>query len=222
MRDVDDSRSLLGDANMKLVTSIVTLAALLGSASVFAQMPPPPPGAEGMRMDGPAVERREMRRIVVRGDEQGLRGGMGRFGGGCCESGMRAYGFDPRMVERMATTLDLTPQQQGKMTELVAAARPEMRKAMRELSVESRRLRNLSAGDPKFATESAASARKIGELTTSLAQQSADLRGKLYQVLTPEQRKKAGEMRERMRDRVDQRMKNRPRVFLFEGSNDAG
>lgn len=210
---------------MKTLISIASLASILGSASAFAQMPPPPPGSEMMRMDGPRVERREMRRIIIRGDERGPRGGMDHHGAGLRGGLMGVYGIDLRMIERMGDALELSPQQRGKITELVATARPEMRKAMRDIAAESRRLRNLSAGEAKYAAESATIARKMGELTTGLVQQGADLRAKVWQVLTPDQRKKADTMREQMRERMQERMRDRsgkPRALMLEELDEVG
>jgi len=222
---------------MKYV-SVVAALALVGSAVAFAQMPPPPPvpgmggpGMGGPGMDGPGPERREMRRIIIRGDEGSggmlhLRDGHGVMGrGGIIE----ALGLDPRPVERMVKTLDLTPQQLGKITEIMATVRPEMRNLARDIGAEARRLRELTPSDAKYANDSAAAAKKIGEMSARLAQQSADLRSKVWQVLTPEQRGKADKMRDRMQQRM-QHMKergkgpgpggDRPRViFLQEDSN---
>lgn len=192
---------------MKLALPILALGAVLSSMSAYAQIPPPPPGAAGVRMEGADVERREMRRIIIRGEEGGPSSmhRMRQPGGDL----LGAYGVDPRMIMRVADALELTPQQRGKMTELVAAASPEMRKTARSIREESRRLANLDAGDAKFASGSAAMARKMGELTTSLVQQGAELRAEAWQVLTPDQRKRATEMRERMRDRMKDRMPRR-------------
>ena len=136
-----------------------------------------------------------------------------------------AYGLDPRMILRMADALELTPQQRGKVVELVETVRPEMTKITREIRAESRRLRELDAGDSKYASESAAIARKMGELTTNLIQQGAGLRGKVWQVLTPEQRKRADTMRDRMRERMKDRIEMRrgkPRALVLEEAEDIG
>lgn len=211
---------------MKVILSVATLAALMGSVGAFAQVPPPPPppGAEVMRMEGPQMERREMRRIIIRGDEQGPHSAMA-LRGMRPHGLMGAYGLDPRMIERMADALELSPQQRGKVTELVATARPEMRKTMRDMAAESRRLNNLNAGDAKYVADSTAIARKMGELTTSLVQQGADLRSKVWQVLTPEQRKKAETLRERMRERGKDRMRHgggKPHALILEESDEIG
>lgn len=211
---------------MKYPTLIAALA-LIGSATAFAQMPPPPPGSGmgapamgGPEMGGPGMERREMRRIIIRGPEGP--GGMRHMGGG--HGGIiDALGLDPRPIERMVKSLGLTPQQLGKVTEIMATARPEMRQIARDIAAESRRLRELNPADAKYASDSAAAAKKIGELSSRLAQQSATLRSSVWQVMTPEQRGKADALRDRMQKRqqqMKQRMKggehDKPRVFMFE------
>ena len=214
---------------MKSTAAILTAAALLGSATALAQMPPPPPGAGGPGMEGPPMERREMRRIIIRGEEgpMGMPHMRGRHGDGI----LGALGLDPRPIERMANSLDLTPQQQGKVTEIIATVRPEMRKLSQDVATESRRLRDLDPADAKYAAQSAESAKKIGELSGRLAQQSADLRAKVWQVLTPEQRAKAAAMREKMQQRMQEmreRMKDRreggerPRAFIFDTDEQPG
>jgi Spy/CpxP family protein refolding chaperone len=214
---------LIGEHIMRNTLSIAALVALLSSVSAYAQMPPPPPDAPAARAEGPGIERREVRRIIVRGDQDGPRPmiRMERAGGDL----MGAYGLDPRMILRMADELELTPQQRGKMTELVETVRPGMTKISREIRAESQRLRNLDAGDSKYASESAAIARKMGELTTSLVQQGADLRGKMWQVMTPEQRKRAETMRERARERVNDRIeihRGKPRVLMMQELDEIG
>lgn len=194
---------------MKPARLLSVIACTFGSVVALSQMPPPPaPGApprmEGPAADGQRMERREMRRIIVRGEDSPLRmRHMGVPGGSMLGE---ALGLDPRPLERMADTLELTPQQRGKLTEIIATARPEMRKLSQSIGAESRRLRSLNPADAKYAAESADIARKLGEMTTRLVQQNADLRAKAWQVLTPEQRGKASAMRDRARDRVKIRM----------------
>ncbi|MBM4212242.1 MAG: hypothetical protein FJ179_00825 [Gammaproteobacteria bacterium] len=225
---------------MKYV-SVVAALALVGSAVAFAQMPPPPPapappvpGMGGPGMDGPGPERREMRRIIIRNDDMltedligpdgrgVMRGVLGRMGqGGIIE----ALGLDPRGVERMVKTLDLTPQQLGKITEIMATLRPEMRNLARDMAAEARRLRELTPSDAKYASESALCAKKIGEMSARLVQQSANLRSKVWQELTADQRKKAESVLspEQMNDRIQQRMKRmRERIKGMGPGGDGG
>ena len=226
---------------MKKLILLATAAAMTGSAMLVAQMPPAPPAppvppGATVVMESPQGERREMRRIIIRGDEVGPRG-MG-VGGGMGMGAMGAIGaigsfLDTRSVESMTRGLDLTPQQLGKMTEYVATARPEMRKLAEEMSAESRRLRELSPGDAKYATTSAEIAKRVGDLTGRLVEQNSALRAKVWGLLTPEQRIKAEirakEMRERAQERVRDLMKDRrfrgdgaerPSLMFFELERD--
>jgi Spy/CpxP family protein refolding chaperone len=226
---------------MKKLILLATAAAMTGSAMLVAQMPPAPPAPSvppgaTVVMESPQGERREMRRIIIRGDEVGPRG-MG-VGGGMGMGAMGAIGaigsfLDTRSVESMTRGLDLTPQQLGKMTEYVATARPEMRKLAEEMSAESRRLRELSPSDAKYATTSAEIAKRVGDLTGRLVEQNSALRAKVWGLLTPEQRIKAEirakEMRERAQERVRDLMKDRrfrgdgaerPSLMFFELERD--
>ena len=226
--------------NMKMIPWVAGAITLIGSVVAVAQMPPPPPPPPGAGpgMSGPQLEeRREIRRIIIRDDEGGP-GGVRMFGNPVGVGGMGFF-MDSRSVEMMTRGLDLTPQQQGKMTEYVATVRPEMRKLTQEMAAESRRLQELSPGDAKYAATSAEVAKKVGELTGRMIEQNAALRAKVWGLLTPEQRAKADarakEMRERMRDRMKERLKDRakdhphrgdgeerPRMFLLEREDFVG
>jgi len=201
---------------MKKSLWLAATAALIGTVTASAQMPPPPPlppaPPEGVAvLDGtPNPARREIRRIIIRGDEAGPHG-MGFAEHRAARGGAGALGWfmDPRAIEGMTRGLDLTPQQLGKMTEFVATARPEMRKLAEEMAAESRRLQDLSPGDARFAATSTETAKRMGELTGRLVEQSSALRSKVWALLTPEQRTKAEirakEMRERIRERIQER-----------------
>lgn len=223
---------------MKKLILLATTAAMTGSVMSVAQMPPAPPAppvppGATVVMESPQGERREMRRIIIRGDEIGTRGGGLPGGMGMGAIGAIGSFLDTRSVESMTRGLDLTPQQLGKMTEYVATARPEMRKLAEEMSAESRRLRELSPGDAKYAATSAEIAKRVGDLTGRLVEQNSALRAKVWGLLTPEQRIKAEirakEMRERAQERVRDLMKDRrfrgdgaerPSLMFFELERD--
>lgn len=162
----------------------------------------------------PAGERREIRRVLVMQDGVDFMRAprMGQHGG---PAGMRQRGDSMvAWLTRMGDEIGLTPQQRGKLTEHAAAARPEMRKLRQEIREQARQLRELSPGDPKYATASAEASKRIGELTTRLAQQGVQLRSKAWAELTPEQRTKVQSIRERMkaqRGAMGERMRERMR-----------
>ena len=226
---------------MNKLLVLAVAAAVAGSTTAKAQMPPPPPVPPGATviMESPNAERREMRRIIIRGDEAGPRGmGAIQLSGGLGAAGSLAALLDTRPIETMIRGLELSPQQLGKMTEYVATARPELRKLAADMAAESRRLRELSPGDSKYAAISAEVAKRMGELTGRLVEQNSALRAKVWGLLTPEQRVKAEarakEMRERMQERMRDRGKERrfregrmreggaerPRVMMFELEQD--
>ena len=105
---------------MKWMLSVIAAGVLLASMGAYAQMPPPPPPeAPGVRVDGSQVEqRREMRRVIIRDAQDGPRS-LNLSRGGWSGDLLGAYGLDPRMILRMADALELTPQQRGKVVELV-------------------------------------------------------------------------------------------------------
>lgn len=147
----------------------------------------------------PDAERREVRRVLIMQDG----GDLMRGAPGMRE---RRMGEGPRLLGRLGDELGLTPQQRGKLTEHYATVQPEMRRLRGEIREQNRKLRQLSPDDPQFATVSADTAKRVGELSTRLVQQGADLRRKVWGELTPEQRTKWKAMRVRMaerRERID-------------------
>lgn len=198
---------------MKTTIAVATAMALLGSLTAVAQMPPPAPpsGASAPKVDGPPMGRPETQRFIMIRGEDGPRMMHHRQGGH--GSGLvGALGLDPRPLERLANSLNLTPQQQGKVTELVATVRPEMRKLSQEIVAESRRLRDLDPADAKYAAQSSEISRKIGELSTRLVQQSADLQSSVWKVLTAEQRTQAANMRQQMQQRMQQMQERKKKM----------
>jgi Spy/CpxP family protein refolding chaperone len=110
-------------------------------------------------------------------------------------------GADPRMLQRLADDLQLTPQQRGKITEHVATHAPEMRRLATEMARQSRALRELNPADGKFNATVNEAAKRMGDLSAQLVRQGGEMRAKVWQVLTPEQRAKADERQQQMKQR---------------------
>lgn len=119
---------------------------------------------------------------------------------------------NPRMLERMADELGLTPQQRGKLTEHMATHRPEMRKLREDMQKARQALREVNPTDAKYDATVAATAKQVGDLSAKMVKESAVLRAKVWGELTVEQRAKlaenagrreqrAQEMRKRMSER---------------------
>ena len=180
---------------------LLLMAALTASASLMADEaappPPPPPGAP-VSVDG-LPPPSEMRRIVIRGVDQdpvqALRMHRGMHNEGGARKAMQNW-------DRMMDELDLTPQQRGKITEHRATYQPEMRKLRQELQQARRALRDTNPGDAKYSSKVAETAKRVGELSAKMVTQSAELRSKVWSVLTPEQQKKMLERQQMTRERM--------------------
>jgi Spy/CpxP family protein refolding chaperone len=180
---------------------LLLMAALTASASLMADEaappPPPPPGAP-VSVDG-LPPPNEIRRIVIRGVDQdpvqALRMHRGMHNEGGARKAMQNW-------DRMMDELDLTPQQRGKITEHRATYQPEMRKLRQELQQARRALRDTNPGDAKYSSKVAETAKRVGELSAKMVTQSAELRSKVWSVLTPEQQKKMLERQQMMRERT--------------------
>jgi Spy/CpxP family protein refolding chaperone len=114
---------------------------------------------------------------------------------------MELAGTDPRMLQRLADDLQLTPQQRGKITEHVATHGPEMRRLAAEMAKQSRALRELNPADGKFTAAVNEASKRMGDLSTQMVRQGGELRAKVWQVLTPEQRAKADSRQQQMKQR---------------------
>jgi Spy/CpxP family protein refolding chaperone len=180
---------------------LLLMAALTASASLMADEaappPPPPPGAP-VSVDG-LPPPNEIRRIVIRGVDQdpvqALRMHRGMHNEGGARKAMQNW-------DRMMDELDLTPQQRGKITEHRATYQPEMRKLRQELQQARRALRDTNPGDAKYSSKVAETTKRVGELSAKMVTQSAELRSKVWSVLTPEQQKKMLERQQMMRERM--------------------
>jgi len=177
--------------------SIVTLAALGGSVLLAQPVPPTPPAdAPNAQVGGKEV--REIRRYRIVRDGRERMGSMGSMRGAGL---MELAGADPRALQRLADELQLTPQQRGKITEHIATHAPEMRRLATEMSRQTRTLRELDPADGKFNAAVNEAAKRMGDLSAQLVKQGGEMRAKVWQVLTPEQRAKANERQQQMKQR---------------------
>jgi Spy/CpxP family protein refolding chaperone len=175
----------------------VTLAALGGSVLLAQPMPQFPP-AEAPKAQAAGKEVREIRRYRIVRDGRERMGFMRALrGAGLLE----LSGVDPRTLQRLADDLQLTPQQRGKVTEHIATHAPEMRRLATEMARQSRALRELNPADGKFNATVSEAAKRVGDLSAQLVRQGGEMRSKVWQVLTPEQRAKADEWQQQMRQR---------------------
>jgi len=180
---------------------LLLIAALTASASLMADEvappPPPPPPGEPLSIDG-LPPPSEIRRIVIRGVDQdpieAFRMHRGMPEGDGARKMMRNW-------ERVMEELDLTPQQRGKITEHRATYQPELRKLRQELQQARRALRDINPGDAKYKATVTETAKRVSDLSAKMVTQSAELRSKVWSVLTPAQQKKMLERQQKMRER---------------------
>lgn len=180
---------------------LLWVAALTASGSLMADdvaPPPPPPGAP-LTVDG-LPPPNEIRRIIIRdvdGDPvEALRMHRGMQGEGRIRMGLHDW-------DSFIDEFDLTPQQRGKITEHRATYQPELRKLGDELQEARRAAADINPGDAKYSAKVAEAAKRVGELSAKVVTQSAELRGKVWSVLTAEQQKKLLERQQKMRDRAE-------------------
>lgn len=194
-------------------------------------VPPPPPGARVERRivvidhDGDADEylgddmgdgRRELRiRRDGREPEVIMMRGRGGDGPPMPGRGMRGPGgARGEAMMRMARELDLTPAQRTQLRGLMDAARPKMEELRGQIRAEGRKLREADPGAKGYDALVASSSKRVGELSAQLVQQRAQMQRQTWQLLTPEQRIKAGTMKaeaKKRRDEMADRMERRAR-----------
>lgn len=104
-------------------------------------------------------------------------------------------------LQRMANELGLSPEQRKQVRGIYDAARPQTETNRSQLRAERQRLRDADPGDRNHAATVAAASKRIGELTAQKVQQEGELRRKVWQLLTPEQRAKADTKRAEVRKR---------------------
>jgi Spy/CpxP family protein refolding chaperone len=124
-------------------------------------------------------------------------------------------------LQRMANELGLSPEQRKQVRGIYDAARPQTEANRSQLRAERQRLRDADPGDRNHAATVAAASKRIGELTAQKVQQEGELRRKVWQLLTPEQRAKAdakrAEVRKRRAEQAD-RLERRARELRGGGT----
>jgi Spy/CpxP family protein refolding chaperone len=84
--------------------------------------------------------------------------------------------------------LGLTAEQQASVQSIMQAARPGFESLHEQMRANDGKLRATTPDDPNYASIASEVGQTRGTLTTQLAAQEADLRAKLYAVLTPAQK----------------------------------
>jgi Spy/CpxP family protein refolding chaperone len=95
------------------------------------------------------------------------------------------HGWGPAHLYRK---LGLTADQQASVKSIMQAARPGFESLHQQMRANDAKLRATTPDDPNYASIASEVGQTRGTLTTQLAAQEADLRAKLYAVLTPAQK----------------------------------
>jgi Spy/CpxP family protein refolding chaperone len=111
------------------------------------------------------------------------------------------FGDPARMLERMTRHLDLDDTQSQKIGNIIEAAKPEI-DALREREQATRKaIHELDVDDPDYGSNLQNLSTQIGALTAEATMLHGRLRAAVFAELTPEQRERAADGRDRMRER---------------------
>ena len=133
-------------------------------------------------------------------------GGMAMMDGG---PGMMMGAPNPRMLERMATELQLTADQQQKIKGVYESARPEMEQVRDRARANADKLRAAQPGSGNYDAVVSEVARNAGELATRAVTNGAQLRAQVWAVLTPDQRQKLETLQTQRQAMMKERMAKR-------------
>jgi protein CpxP len=112
-------------------------------------------------------------------------------------------------AEFMFEALDLTPEQRDAVEAIQATYRPQLQ-ALQDSGRATRQALAQTAPDaPDYATVVAEASQAAAEHASQLVLLTAEMRRELHAVLTPQQRQKALELRNTMREQREQRFQER-------------
>jgi periplasmic protein CpxP/Spy len=115
-----------------------------------------------------------------------------------CGAGRQAVMMHEHGMQRAIAGLELTEDQQAKLAGLREARAGEMREQFQAMREARRELRTLGFSADYDETKAQALAQRAGEANARMAALQAKAAQDFYQLLTPEQREKAGEAFARM------------------------
>lgn len=111
------------------------------------------------------------------------------------------FGDPARMLERMTRHLDLDDTQSQTIGNIIAAAKPEIDALHERAQATRKAMHELDVDDPEYGSNLQNLSTQIGALTSEAALLHGRLRADVFAELTPEQRERAAEGRDRMRHR---------------------
>ena len=110
--------------------------------------------------------------------------------------------FARRIMARIAERLGLTDAQKTEIKSIISAERPRVEPLVRQLSATRKQLRNVSKNGNFDEAQVRSLASQQAQTITELIVAKERVKSKVYNVLTPEQRVKAEQMRARFESRV--------------------
>ena len=107
--------------------------------------------------------------------------------------------------------LELSDQQRQSMRSIMETAGPDMKSLHQQMRANAEKLHRITPDDKNYASVLAQVSGDNGKLTTQMIAKKADLRAKLYAVLTPEQKTKLAAMKAKWREHEHEPMHHGPR-----------
>jgi len=111
------------------------------------------------------------------------------------------FGDPARMLERMTRHLDLDDTQSQTIGNIIEAAKPEIDALHERAQATRKAMHELDVDDPDYGSKLQNLSTQIGALTSEATLLHGKLRAAVFAELTPEQRERAAEGRDRMRNR---------------------
>lgn len=105
--------------------------------------------------------------------------------------------------------LDLTEEQKAQIKQITDNSKNTVKPIRGQMRANKQRLQEVSANGNFDAAQVQAIAAQQGSLSAQLIVERERVKSQVFQVLTPEQRRKAAERREQMKERFKNKMENR-------------
>ena len=118
-------------------------------------------------------------------------------------------GFPP--LGRLVHALELAPEQEQAIEEIVSAAKPRFQALRQNARATRQQLMEANPDDSTYSTDVAAASQASANHAAELVNLSAELKAQVYVLLTAEQKQRATELMQRMQERRSQFMERGPR-----------
>lgn len=123
------------------------------------------------------------------------------------------------MIEGMLAELDLSPEQESSIRDLMERDKARLRDLHATMRDSRRSVMALETTDPVYSQTLAEASETAGRALTEIMQVHGQLRAEIQALLTSEQRELARELRQRMHERMQARMarplERPPAAFIF-------